>query len=300
MQQGVILINAYLKSDAHSAQAMRLQEELANVGLHTEIVRNDNFFAYVDGGNIHSSLSKKYGFCVYLDKDKYVSEMLEETGLRLFNRHCAVRDCDDKMQTYIRLAGKGIPLVKTLPGLLCYLPSEEIRLQTVLRIEEEIGYPVVIKESFGSLGKNVFLAEDRQTLLSVMEMLKCRPHIFQKAVQTSMGKDLRVIVVGGKAVGGMLRTSKTDFRSNIELGGEGAPYPLSEEIASLCVRVAEILQLDYCGIDILFGENDAPLICEVNSNAFFGGFERVTGINVARAYAKHIYKEITGDSVCKK
>ena len=157
-----------------------------------------------------------------------------------------------------------------------------------------------LKESFGSLGKNVFLAEDRTTLLSVMETLKCRPHLFQKAVQTSMGKDLRVIVVGKKVLGGMLRKSDTDFRSNIELGGVGVPYPVNEKIASLCTRVAEILQLDYCGIDILFGDNDTPLVCEVNSNAFFGGFESVTGINVARAYAEHIQREIARKKVCKK
>ena len=299
MQRGVIVLNAYLKSESQKRQAERLQEELANVGLPTDIIRNDGFLAYVDG-EIRSEFAKKYAFCVYLDKDKYVSEMLEQTGMRLFNCHSAVRDCDDKMQTYIRLANHGIPLVKTLSGLLCYEPIEQIRLQTVERIEEEIGYPVVIKESFGSLGKNVFLAEDRTTLLSVMETLKCRPHLFQKAVQTSMGKDLRVIVVGKKVLGGMLRKSDTDFRSNIELGGVGVPYPVSEKIASLCTRVAEILQLDYCGIDILFGENNVPLVCEVNSNAFFGGFESVTGINVARAYAEHIQREITRKKVCKK
>lgn len=299
MQRGVIVINAYLKSDSQKSQAKRLQEELANVGLAVDIVRNDSFLAYVDG-DIRSAFAEKYTFCVYLDKDKYVSEMLEEAGLRLFNCHSAVRDCDDKMQTYIRLAGKGIPLVKTLSGLLCYQPTEQIRLQTVQRIEEEIGYPVVVKESFGSLGKNVFLAENRSQLLSIMETLKCRPHLFQKAVQTSMGKDLRVIVVGKKPLGGMLRQSQTDFRSNIELGGTGTPYPLNEEIASLCTRVAEILHLDYCGIDILFGENGVPLVCEVNSNAFFGGFESVTGINVAKAFAEYIYKETTGEEVCKK
>lgn len=291
MQEGVILINAYLKSESQRLQAKRLQEELLSVGLRTDILRNDGFFAYVDG-EIRSTLPKKYAFCVYLDKDKYVSEMLEKTGLRLFNCHDAVRDCDDKMQTYIRLSGQNVPLVKTLSGLLCYEPTETIREETLTRIEAELGYPIVVKESFGSLGKNIFLAKDRAELVTVAERLKCRPHLFQEAVQTSMGKDLRVIVVGRKALGGMLRVSQSDFRSNIELGGTGTTFTLTEEISSLCVRVAEILKLDYCGIDILFGENGKPLVCEVNSNAFFGGFERVTGINVAKAYAEHIKSQL--------
>ena len=29
-------------------------------------------------------------------------------------------------------------------------------------------------------------------------------------------------------------------------------------------------------------------VCEVNSNAFFGGIERITGVNVAERYAEYI------------
>ncbi|MDE6667605.1 MAG: RimK family alpha-L-glutamate ligase, partial [Clostridia bacterium] len=49
---------------------------------------------------------------------------------------------------------------------------------------------------------------------------------------------------------------------------------------------------DYCGIDVLYGENGGYLVCEVNSNAFFGGIERVTGVNVARLYAEYICSKI--------
>ena len=34
------------------------------------------------------------------------------------------------------------------------------------------------------------------------------------------------------------------------------------------------------------------MVCEVNSNAFFGGMEKATGINVARAYAEYIIESI--------
>ncbi len=37
---------------------------------------------------------------------------------------------------------------------------------------------------------------------------------------------------------------------------------------------------------------DGYFVCEVNSNAFFGGIEKTTGINVARAYAEHVVKEM--------
>jgi glutathione synthase/RimK-type ligase-like ATP-grasp enzyme len=32
-----------------------------------------------------------------------------------------------------------------------------------------------------------------------------------------------------------------------------------------------------------------PVLCEVNSNAFFEGFEKALGVDVAALYAKHIH-----------
>ena len=55
---------------------------------------------------------------------------------------------------------------------------------------------------------------------------------------------------------------------------------------------ASVLGLDYCGVDLLYGESGEPIVCEVNSNAFFEGLEGATGVNVAKLYAEHIVKEI--------
>lgn len=294
-KKALILINAYLQSQPQFSQAERMQAELELLGIQTDIKRNDGFYAVVSDNNIKTSLLQDYDFCVYFDKDKYVSEMLEKAGLKLFNRHEAIRVCDDKMQTYIALSGKNIPMPKTASGLLCYHADAKIKGETVEEVEKMFSYPVIVKECFGSQGKGVYMAKNREELISLMEELKCRPHLFQETVQTSVGKDIRVIVVGGKVVASMLRQSNTDFRSNIELGGEGSVYTISTKIQTLCERIANILSLDYCGIDVLFGEGNEPMICEVNSNAFFAGIERVTGVNVAKAYAEHIYKEVYGE-----
>jgi ribosomal protein S6--L-glutamate ligase/gamma-F420-2:alpha-L-glutamate ligase len=85
-----------------------------------------------------------------------------------------------------------------------------------------------------------------------------------------------------------------DFRSNVELGGSASAYQPSKEVIEICEKTAQVLGLDYCGIDVLFGE-DGPLICEVNSNAFFGGMESATGVNVAKAYAEYMCKKVYGE-----
>lgn len=69
-------------------------------------------------------------------------------------------------------------------------------------------------------GKAVFLARDKHHLADLSHLIRHEaPYLFQKYVQESHGKDVRVIVVGGRVVGTMLRCS-TDGRmqSNCSLG----------------------------------------------------------------------------------
>lgn len=291
--KGLILINAYSELPHSLNQAYRLNEEFSKIGISTDIVRNDSFFLKIVDGKI-SMKTDIYDFCIYLDKDKYVSQMLEKSGVRLFNSHDSILACDDKMTTNILLANKGITIPKTLGGLLCYDFDKKVKSQTLEIIENTLGYPLIAKESYGSLGKGVYKVDNRAELEDVCEKLKLKPHLFQEFISSSYGKDIRIIVIENRVVAGMLRKSEGDFRSNLELGGTGEKIALSEEICALSVKIAEILNLDYCGIDWLIGEHGEPVLCEVNSNAFFGGIEQVTGINVAKAYVDHVRKVIYG------
>lgn len=290
--KGIIIVNAYSKLSHGLNQAYRIKQELELRGIDADIVPNNRFLAYLQGGGVVSRAGE-YGFCVYLDKDKYVSRLLELSGMRLFNSHEAIRVCDDKLETFAALAGQGLAMPLTLPGLLCYDEKEQIDLNTVRLIEEKLSYPLVIKSSYGSLGEGVYLAHGRERLVEVMNKLKLVPHLFEQYIASSCGRDMRVIVIGGFAAASMLRVSGGDFRSNLELGGHGSVAPLPESFRQMSERAARLLGLDYCGVDLLFGEDGEPVLCEVNSNAFFGGIEAVTGVNVAGLYCEHIIKTVS-------
>jgi RimK family alpha-L-glutamate ligase len=161
------------------------------------------------------------------------------------------------------------------------------------KIAKELKFPIVVKKSYGSFGAGVLLARNAEELYAAAHECLHVPHFYQEYVAESAGRDVRVIVVGGKAIAAMERVAQAgEFRSNVELGGKGKKIALSAEYAKTAECAAQALGLDYCGVDLLEGSQGA-VVCEVNSNAFFEGLEKTTGVNVARAYAEYIVRTLS-------
>lgn len=190
----------------------------------------------------------------------------------------------DKMYANQILAQAGLPIPKTM---LTRFPSDSEL------VEKQVGFPCVVKVVTGSHGAGVYLCENKKQFEDLAELISAldfkNSMIVQEYVQHSEGRDLRVIVVGGRVVGAMLRQS-TDgsFKANISRGGQGLPYELTDEIEMISIQVAKVLNLDIAGVDLLFHQ-DGYRICEANSSPGFRGFELALGVNIPRKifeYAK--------------
>lgn len=290
--KGIIFVNHFGVPLNCVNQAKRLKEEFDILGVETKI-EYDGFSKYNIDGSGKLNAEFNCDFAVFFDKDKYLSKAVENSGVRLFNCHNAIRLCDDKGETYLTLSNSGIKMPKTYFAPLSYHNDKTINKDLLKKIGDELSYPLIVKESYGSMGSGVHLIESFEDLLNITQKLKNQPFIIQEYIGYKFGTDCRVILIGGKVVASMIRSNEHDFRSNLALGGKGEPYNLPEEFKNTAEKCAEILQLDYCGVDILFGENDIPIVCEVNSNAFFAGIESITKINVAKKYAKYIINEMS-------
>lgn len=287
METGIIVINPYQIPAESVHQAKRIQQEFLSLGVSVEII-TDTFLQNEICQNTIKSTLKGVEFAVYLDKDKYQSQILESLGVKLFNSHKSIRICDDKGLTTLALMDKGVNLPKTIFGALCYNKDMPIDKEWAKKIADSLGFPLIVKESFGSMGKGVYLVNDMTELVSIMQELKLKPHLFQEYIGARRGVDVRVIVIGGKAVCAMQRENENDFRSNVAQGGKGVAIELSPEFKKTAEKCAEVLGLSYCGVDLLYGKDNEPYVCEVNSNAFISGIEKVAGFNVAKSYAEYI------------
>lgn len=290
--RGLLLYNGYSDIPPYEQQIRRLAEEFGKRDVQIDCRKNREFLLHIEDSKV--SMDSRYDFCVFLDKDIYTSIMVEKLGIPTFNCPDSIAICDDKMLTYLALAGIGIDLPDTTPGPLFYDAGMPVDEQTLRTLEERYPYPMVVKQSYGSQGRNVYLVRDRTELLDKMTELRGSKYLIQRYVRTSVGEDLRVIVIGGRAIGGMIRRSENDFRSNAALGGKTHSADVSEKSRLIAEKVATFLKLDYCGIDLLKdARGDYSIVCEVNSNAFFSSFEESTGINVAEKYVAHIIERVT-------
>lgn len=151
-------------------------------------------------------------------------------------------------------------------------------------LDENFSYPLISKNSLGYQGKSVRKFDNRDELLKFIKNLdetQLGMYLWQKCLPTNW--DLRIIVLGGQVIGAMKRTAKGDeFRSNFSLGGDVQKWNLSETDKNIAENVAKSCGLDYCGVDIMKDNEGNSFVLEVNRQCQFQGFEKSTGINVAK------------------
>jgi len=204
-----------------------------------------------------------------------VLRQFERLNVPTLPNSTAIEAAKDKMYANQILAQAGLPIPKTM---LTRFPSDcEL-------VEKQVGFPCVVKVITGSYGAGVYLCEDKKQFKDLSELISVldfkNSMIVQEYVQFSEGRDLRVIIIGGRVVGAMLRQS-TDgsFKANISRGGKGVAYDVDEKMELLAIQTAKALDLDIAGIDLLFHE-DGYRVCEANSSPGFHGFENALGINI--------------------
>jgi len=214
----------------------------------------------------------------------------ERLGVFILNSSQSMETSKDKLATLQFLASNNIPIPKTM---LAKFPLN------ISVVEKEFDYPLIIKTITGSKGRGVFLLEDRNKLNDLANLMEISKNpginlILQEFISSSRGRDIRVIVIGGRVIGAMLRTAvNNNFKANYSAGGSVAAFDLNPVIEWLAIESSKLIGLDISGIDILF-DDDNYKVCEVNSYPGFEGFEKATGINVSEEIYRYIQVRLEG------
>ena len=186
---------------------------------------------------------------------------LEGRGFHVLNNAAALLAAHDKLRTARILAAARLPAPRTL----------HVRRATV----PPFGPPYVVKPRFGSWGRDVYLCGDHDTLALRLAALAERPWfrrhgaLIQEAVPND-GRDLRVIVAGGRVVGVGERTAAPgEWRTNVSCGGQLRPTELDPDAAELARAAAAVTGADFIGVDVMPTTDGRLVVLELNGAVDF-------------------------------
>jgi len=208
---------------------------------------------------------------------------LERLGVYSVNSSQSIENVKDKLYTLQILAEANLPIPKTI--LLKFPVDPTI-------VAKHHKFPVVVKTLSGTQGMGVFMSTSQDSFEDLMQLIhatnKSANIILQEFIEFSEGRDLRVLVVGGRVIGAMERTAREgSFKANCSIGGTAVRYQLTNEIDTLAVEISRILNLEIAGIDLLFDKHGFK-ICEVNSAPGFEAMENYCGLDIAAEIIRFI------------
>lgn len=199
-----------------------------------------------------------------------VLRAIEEYGIRLINSRESLELASDKFLTSVFLERYNVPTPKTV---ICENPHD------ALEMYEELGSDVVIKPLFGSKGIGISRLNDKGLAENVIISLGQLNKIFylQEFIEHD-NRDIRILVIGNKAVAGMFRVSD-NWKTNVHAGAHVEPIELNKELKTLAVKAAQVVKTEIAGVDIIESEN-GYFVLEVNSIPGFTALQQVTEFNI--------------------
>ncbi len=207
---------------------------------------------------------------------------MEQKGIRVINPVLSWLAAGDKLAALAALAKSGIPVPDTISSEHMFIGYDAVK---------EFGH-VVIKQLRSNMGFGVFRIDDPDVAFQVFSYFinLNKPLYVQKYLNKRRGGDYRVIVVGGEAIGAEFRKG-LNWKSNVAQGAKPMATKMPAEMREMAVKSAEILGLDYVGVDIA-ETKDGYYVLETNPTISWQGFKKATGINPAEKIVEHLIRKI--------
>lgn len=210
---------------------------------------------------------------------------LERLGIPFMNRPHSIEKAVDKYYTLRLLDLAGISVPRTT-----VTQYTRDALRAFRRYKD-----VVVKPLFGSGGVGMTRVSDPETARRVFRALEASRYVMYVQEFLEHGnRDIRVFVIGGEAIAAMYRIG-SDWKTTIRHGAEPQPCKLTPELADLAVQSAEVIGLEYTGVDIL-ETAQGLVVTEVNSSSGWQGLQQVTDVNIAHRLVDRFFEVITHSS----
>lgn len=288
---GLLVYNESMYQENYQKMLNLYHKAGDDLGLLLEQKSNQNLMPAVINGVFSLNLEPSdYDFCLFLDKDVALASQIQKMGVPVFNNPESIATCDNKITMTQSLVEGNVPVCDSFFSTIQYFSVDESDFQQ--KVAEKFGFPLVIKEAYGSFGEQVYLAEKEDDMITIRNKIGKNPYLYQRFMTESRGRDLRIYVCDGTVIGAMKRQNTQDFRANLSIGGEISAYTPTLEEKNLAISANSAVKTLFSGVDILWDEVGKPLVCEVNASAHIKHYQEFTGENLATPILKSIMSKL--------
>lgn len=195
----------------------------------------------------------KPDFILSRQRHSFISNHFQLMGIPVYNNAKVCALCNDKRRTHLFLAGIPMPKTTFLAPDAKQPPSDTV-------------FPVVLKPACSHGGDRVTLAENKAQWHAAAAAILPQPALQQNLVSNA-GHDLRVYIVFGEIIAGVMRTAKEGIVSNFKLGGIATYHELTQDERTLAEEIIKRFDaagapLCLAGVDFLY-EDGKPVLGEV-------------------------------------
>ena len=186
-------------------------------------------------------------------------EHFEDAGIYLMNPAYSFRRAKDKYATITALHKAGIQVPRTYVGE---------NLEAAIEFVNEVG-DVIIKPLIGARGLGMIRADHPELTYRAMKFIhQLGQVLYVQEMIEKPDRDIRVFVIDGQVIGSMYRYIpegiEGEFRTNVHGGGKAELADISDEYKECAIKTAEVMNLDYTGVDIL-ESSKGPVVIEANA-----------------------------------
>lgn len=207
-------------------------------------------------------------------------QAVERAGVPVLNPPRALEIAIDKWLTLERLSRAGIATPAT-----CACQTRAAAMEAF----EALGGDVVVKPLFGGEGRGLVRLSDPDMAWRVFGTLQQLGNVlYVQQFIPNFGYDIRVLLVGRRALSIKRRAAAGGWRTNISQGCLAEPHALSPEEERLARSAAAATGGSLLGVDLLPARDGRIVVLEVNAVPGWKGTAAALGVDVADLVIEHL------------
>ena len=190
-------------------------------------------------------------------------------GIKVFNNSLVNKTANDKYLTYAMLKDNNLPYIETFAK-----PKT---------------YPCIMKSVSGHGGQEVFLVNGEEQRQDILNKYPSLEFIYQDYLKND--GDVRIYLLNKSVITSIKRENKQDYRNNFSLGGSVSVYEPNEEMKEAALKIANLLNADFIGVDFLLTK-DGYKIIEIEDPVGSRMVYQATNIDIISRYIEYIRNNI--------